>query len=377
MIELVKGSSVYPVRRVQLGTNITVTEDADGLPVLDAVGGGGGGGATLLDQLTDVNVAGATTGAVLRFSGIEWTAATLTASLVAPGAFPTGTYTFPGVLRLTNDANVDGSNLLVNTATKSLLLYAVEVQRSGTRVASIDVGGLLYGQSLTLGTNTPTTGLIRLPNNTSITARNAANTADILLVGTSGLNNLFVGNLNVNEVQLHASAGQVYRFGVGFYFNSDNISDIGGPSSQRPRIVYAGTALVAGNPSGSEMLRVEGDGRVQGNLRIGGQGFTERHDVGTVGGALTIDWNNGNTQKLRTSSTVTPSFSNPIAGSVYVLEVSYGGAHAIGWPSSVRWTNGVAPSPTGVTDRTDVFVLYYNGTEYLAGVFGLNFTATG
>lgn len=75
---------------------------------------------------------------------------TLPGALVVPGAS-----TFAKPITSTNDINVDGSNIVVNTTTKNSSLYAVDVRRSNTTVGGIKLDGSIVhtGLSPTDGTN--------------------------------------------------------------------------------------------------------------------------------------------------------------------------------------------------------------------------------
>jgi hypothetical protein len=69
--------------------------------------------------------------------------------------------------------------------------------------------------TLNFGTNPSTAGIINLPNNTRIAARNAANSADITLLRVDGSNNISLGGgANDGYVALNASSGNLVKFQV-------------------------------------------------------------------------------------------------------------------------------------------------------------------
>jgi len=96
--------------------------------------------------------------------------------------------------------------------------------------------------------------------------------------------------------------------------------------------------------------------------------------TGTSG---TVNWNNGASQKIDftggVSGTCTLTLSNPIAGSAYVLTTlqNTSGTTSLIWPT-VKWLGGVSGTMTAASGTTDMFNLYYDGTNYL-GSFGSNY----
>ena len=97
-------------------------------------------------------------------------------------------------------------------------------------------------------------------------------------------------------------------------------------------------------------------------------GFDGEYDNGTSGAKKTIDWKNGNKQKvLLTEPEVTLAFGSPgIVGNFILEVVSDGGPkHSIKWSSDVKWPGGSAPELTKGPGALDVFSFFYNGREYL------------
>lgn len=89
------------------------------------------------------------------------------------------------------------------------------------------------GTALAIGTNPASNGHIRLPNNTFIRWRNAANTADIDAVYVNLGDNLHLGAGGTSNVVIDN----------GLLFNSDNVNDIGASGANRPRTGWFGTSL--------------------------------------------------------------------------------------------------------------------------------------
>lgn len=108
----------------------------------------------------------------------------------------------------------------------------------------------------------------------------------------------------------------------------------------------------------------------------GGQFAVDRYDAGDTSTAITIDWNDGNVQKVRLTGNCTFTFSNPIAGAEYYLECAQDGtgSRLATWPGTVTWPGGVAPTLTTTLNKVDVFRFVYNGTNYRGSTEGLNYT---
>lgn len=111
------------------------------------------------------------------------------------------------------------------------------------------------------------------------------------------------------------------------------------------------------------------------NLDVGAaQARIIEHALGNITGATALNWNNSNNQAGTLTGSVTFTFSNPIAGCWYQLRLTQGGAgsYTVTWPANVKWQNGAAPTLTTTVGYTDMIALYYNGTNYLAALVGVN-----
>lgn len=105
------------------------------------------------------------------------------------------------------------------------------------------------------------------------------------------------------------------------------------------------------------------------------QGVVARYSAGSSGTALTIDWNNGNNQVVSMTGACTFTFSNPIAGAWYSLELTQDatGSRTASWPASVKWPSASAPVLTTTASKTDILTFYYNGTNYIGFQAGFNY----
>jgi hypothetical protein len=103
------------------------------------------------------------------------------------------------------------------------------------------------------------------------------------------------------------------------------------------------------------------------NTRIDGQyGQDAEFDAGNSGTSKTIDFNNGNVQKVSMTGNCTFTFSNGIACTRYMLKLVQGsGGNTYTWPGTVKWPGGVsAPTGSGAS-KTDLVMFYFDGTSYL------------
>ena len=109
-------------------------------------------------------------------------------------------------------------------------------------------------------------------------------------------------------------------------------------------------------------------------VSVGGQIRSTRYDAGDSGTALTINWNNGNYQKVTLTGNCTFTFTNPLAGARYVLELLQDatGSRTITLPAAAKHPAGSAPTLTTTAGRVDLLFLDYNGTSY-AVTSALNF----
>lgn len=96
------------------------------------------------------------------------------------------------------------------------------------------------------------------------------------------------------------------------------------------------------------------------------------YDNGNSGAALTIDWNNSNTQYVTLDSNCVFTFSNPIDGLRVVLLVK--GGFTVTWPASVEWPGGTAPTISDA-GSWDLFTFIYKSAEAkYVGSFNLDYT---
>ncbi len=92
------------------------------------------------------------------------------------------------------------------------------------------------------------------------------------------------------------------------------------------------------------------------------------HSVGNSGsGTVTIDWNNGNCQKVvMTGNCTFGAPSNGIAGGRYLLRLVGDGSslRTPNWNAAFVWSGGSAPVLSGAS-KTDLIACYFTGSVYL------------
>jgi hypothetical protein len=95
-------------------------------------------------------------------------------------------------------------------------------------------------------------------------------------------------------------------------------------------------------------------------------------DAGNSGASKTLDWNDGNEQRITLTDNVTLTLSNPGDGGRYVLILNQDGTggRTVTWPAAVKWPAASAPTITAGADKFDLVTLIYLSTEgiYLASI---------
>lgn len=104
--------------------------------------------------------------------------------------------------------------------------------------------------------------------------------------------------------------------------------------------------------------------------------FPSEYDNGNQGATWTLDWNNGQKQKVTlTASTTSLTITAPTTGvGNFLLKIvqDASGPWTVAWPASVNWPGGTAPTLSGAS-ATDIISMYWDGTAYWA-VGSLNFS---
>jgi hypothetical protein len=147
-------------------------------------------------------------------------------------------------------------------------------------------------------------------------------------------------------------------------FVSRNVAAVDDPGNSRTNVTLTETpqfdrlGLGVAAPTGAVMV-------------ADGQYYSDLHDAGDVTGAVTVNWANGNVQRLRLTGAVTLTFSNPKPGARYLLALVQDavGSRLVNWPA-IRWVGGTAPTLTTTANKIDLVTLVYVGGEFIGGSSG-------
>lgn len=95
--------------------------------------------------------------------------------------------------------------------------------------------------------------------------------------------------------------------------------------------------------------------------------FSAEYDNGNSGAAKTIDWNNGNKQKLTLTDNVTLTFTAPDPTGVGHFQLKLiqdaTGSRTVAWPT-IKTSGGVFPSIASAAAAETIISIYYDGTNY-------------
>lgn len=104
--------------------------------------------------------------------------------------------------------------------------------------------------------------------------------------------------------------------------------------------------------------------------------FNGEYDNGNSGTSKTIDWNNGQKQKITTTGSCVLTFTAPAGPCNLLLRIVHEAsatAYTYTWPASVKFPGNTDPATTNTSGAVDIVSLYFDGTSYF-GVASLNFS---
>ncbi len=107
--------------------------------------------------------------------------------------------------------------------------------------------------------------------------------------------------------------------------------------------------------------------------------FQSEYNIGSQAAGFTVNWNNGNKQKVTLKGGAAQgavTFTAPSSGVTnLLLEVIQGGGggNTVSWPGAVKWPSASVPALTTTSGRVDIVTCFYNGTDYYCTA-ALNFT---
>lgn len=113
----------------------------------------------------------------------------------------------------------------------------------------------------------------------------------------------------------------------------------------------------------ADTMKADTAARITANM-----GFTPVTDTSTAG-AVTFDFTTGNICKITLTEAITSiTLSGAAAGDTLKIEITQaaGGYAVSGWPATVKWPGGTAPTITATNGSVDIITLEFDGTNYRA-----------
>lgn len=103
--------------------------------------------------------------------------------------------------------------------------------------------------------------------------------------------------------------------------------------------------------------------------------FTMEIDNGNSTGNDTVDWREGNKQKIRLVGDTQISFINPAGAGNFILKIiqdNPGNRKVTTWDSDIKWAEGSVPILTTTFNSIDLISFYFDGVNFY-GQIGHNF----
>lgn len=107
---------------------------------------------------------------------------------------------------------------------------------------------------------------------------------------------------------------------------------------------------------------------------VAAQAGSRFFNAGNSATAIVLNWDNGNNQLVTLTGNAAITFSNP-KNFPYLIKLKQDGtgSRVPTFPANWIWAGGVAPTFTTTANRSDIITAIYDGTNYLANVYGYNF----
>lgn len=332
-------------------------------------------GAAARTFAVDATSANTASKVVARDGSGNFSAGTITASLTGTasgnlaltGGSLTGAVTSSSTFTSTNDINVNGSNYIVNTSTKSLVLYAFDVQRSGSTVGGILISGAgAFATGTTIGGNIALHAANYNSYAPSLTGSGASGTWGIsvsgnaatasnasLLNGISSVN--LYNNMGLNHGTYTSFDATTPSYGFGYRYIQGNAN---GPGTGQAQFYswYIGLGSeypATGAGSYGAMFAI---GRTPGNPYL-----SVRFNEGNVFGAwqkIHAGW--ADTASSATVATTTTNIAGGAAGRIpYNNGLGTTAFVSVGTSGQLLQSNGTsAPTWTTVSSGAQAFVAF-------------------
>jgi len=188
-----------------------------------------------------------------------------------------------------------------------------------------------------------------------LTANNLASACDELKVLVDSLNTTLSGSITSGLALKANKAGDTFTGPVSV--------PAGATGSQVPRVSEVTTAIGAAITASEATTNAAIALKVNkaGDVFTGPVSFNAEYDAGNSGTAKTINFNNGQKQKLTFTGNCTITFTFPAGVGNYVLRgIGDGTTRTVTWPAGSKYPNAVAPLAP-LTNGTAIYTVYYDG----------------
>lgn len=211
-------------------------------------------------------------------------------------------------------------------------------------LASNGVATILFGPNGIVFTSTQ-----------GLTANNLASACDELKVLVDSLNTTLSGSITSGLALKANKAGDTFTGPV-----SVPAGATGSQVPQASEVTTAiGTAITASETVTNAAIALKVN--KAGDVFTGPVSFNAEYDAGNSGTAKTINFNNGQKQKLTFTGNCTITFVFPTGVGNYVLRgIGDGTTRTVTWPAGSKYPNAVGPLAP-LTSGTAIYSIYYDG----------------
>lgn len=195
-----------------------------------------------------------------------------------------------------------------------------------------------------------------------LTANNLASACDELKVLLDTLNTTLSSTITSGLALKANKAGDTFTGPVAV--------PAGATGSQVPRVSEVtsaiSAAIVASETTTNAAITLKAN--KAGDVFTGPVSFNTEYDAGNSGTTKTIDFNNGQKQKLTFTGNCTITFAFPTGVGNYVLRgIGDGTTRTVTWPAGSKYVGGTAPLAP-LTSGTAIYTVYYDGAvAHIAG----------
>ena len=195
-----------------------------------------------------------------------------------------------------------------------------------------------------------------------LTANNLSSACDELKTLLDALNTTLSGTITSGLALKANKAGDTFTGPV--------VVPAGATGSQVPRVSEVITAIAAAISASEATTGVALDLKMDksGGVFTGPVRFSAEYDAGNSGTAKTINFNNGQKQKLTFTGNCDITFAFPSGAGNYVLRgIGDSFTRSVTWPSGSKYIAGVPP-PAPLANGTAIYTVYYDGAvAHIAG----------